>query len=160
MWNLIKNLTSNKVPVLSPLISDLSGQFMANYVTSVSSATSSPLILSSFHSVPTRRPLVKLDGVDTLLGHLWIGKKEPVPEVQQSPAKNWRPLLRGGADGVVALLSGTLFGWGENSFRSRDVKFSIQIWGRLAPNMTNLGLFKISFSTLWLTEPKCAETDL
>ena len=33
-------------------------------------------------------------------------------------------------------------------------------WVRLAPNGTNLGLFKISFSTFWLGEPKCTETDL
>ena len=33
-------------------------------------------------------------------------------------------------------------------------------WVRLAPNWTNLGLFKISFSTFWLGEPKCTETDL
>ena len=31
---------------------------------------------------------------------------------------------------------------------------------RQAPNKTNLGLFKISFSTFGLTEPKCTETDL
>ena len=31
---------------------------------------------------------------------------------------------------------------------------------RLAPNGTNLGLFKISFSTLWRAAPKCTETDL
>ena len=34
------------------------------------------------------------------------------------------------------------------------------IWVRLAQNGTNLGLFKISFSTFWLGEPKCTETDL
>ena len=33
-------------------------------------------------------------------------------------------------------------------------------WVRLTPNGTNLGLFKISFSTFWLGEPKCIETDL
>ena len=43
-------------------------------------------------------------------------------------------------------------------------------WVRLAPNETNRGLFKnsfsnlgflkISFSTFWLVEPKCTETDL
>ena len=33
-------------------------------------------------------------------------------------------------------------------------------WVRLAPNGTNLWLFKISFSTFWLSEPKCTETDL
>ena len=33
-------------------------------------------------------------------------------------------------------------------------------WLRLAPNGTNLGLFKISFSTFWLAEPKFTETDL
>ena len=33
-------------------------------------------------------------------------------------------------------------------------------WFRLAPNGTNLGLFKISFSTFWLAERKCTETDL
>ena len=31
---------------------------------------------------------------------------------------------------------------------------------RLSPNGINLGLFKIRFSTFWLTEPKCTETDL
>ena len=39
-----------------------------------------------------------------------------------------------------------------------------QVWVQnqviLAPNGTNLGLFKISFSTFWLGEPKCTETDL
>ena len=30
----------------------------------------------------------------------------------------------------------------------------------LAPNGLNLGFFKISFSTFWLTEPKCTKTDL
>ena len=33
-------------------------------------------------------------------------------------------------------------------------------WVRLAPNGTKQGLFKISFSTFWLAEPKCNETDL
>ena len=33
-------------------------------------------------------------------------------------------------------------------------------WVRLAPNGTNLGLFKVSFNTFWLGEPKCTETDL
>ena len=37
-------------------------------------------------------------------------------------------------------------------------------WVRLAPNATNLGILKISFSTFWLgdikAEPKCTETDL
>ena len=33
-------------------------------------------------------------------------------------------------------------------------------WVRLAPNGTNLGLFKISFSTFSLAKPKCTETDL
>ena len=31
---------------------------------------------------------------------------------------------------------------------------------RLAPDGTNVGLFKISFSTFWLGEPKCTDTDL
>ena len=39
-----------------------------------------------------------------------------------------------------------------------------QIWYpnrvTLAPNGTNLGLLKISFSTFWLGEPKRTETDL
>ena len=42
---------------------------------------------------------------------------------------------------------------------NRDFKFGIQIrsdW----PNGTHLGLFKISFSTFGLGEPKCTETDL
>ena len=30
-----------------------------------------------------------------------------------------------------------------------DVEFGIQIGSELAPNGTNLGLFKISFSTFW-----------
>ena len=38
-----------------------------------------------------------------------------------------------------------------------------QIWHpncvRLAPNATNLGPFKNCFSTFWLPEPKCTETD-
>ena len=34
------------------------------------------------------------------------------------------------------------------------------IWVRLERNGTNLGLFKISFSTFWRTAPKCTETDL
>ena len=33
------------------------------------------------------------------------------------------------------------------------------MWVILAPNGTNLGLFKISSSTFWLGEPKCTETD-
>ena len=33
-------------------------------------------------------------------------------------------------------------------------------WVRLARNGSNLRLFKISFSTFWLAEPKCTETDL
>ena len=33
-------------------------------------------------------------------------------------------------------------------------------WVRLAPNQKNLGLFKISFSTFWLGEPQCTESDL
>ena len=41
-------------------------------------------------------------------------------------------------------------------FQVRDVKICSQI----APNGTNLGLFKISFSTFWLDEPKCTKTDL
>ena len=32
-------------------------------------------------------------------------------------------------------------------------------WVRLSPNWINLGLLKISFSTFWLAEPKCTETD-
>ena len=35
-----------------------------------------------------------------------------------------------------------------------------QNWTRLTLNGTNLGLFKIIFSTFWLGEPKCTETDL
>ena len=31
---------------------------------------------------------------------------------------------------------------------------------RLASKGTHLGLFKISFITFWLTEPKCTETNL
>ena len=41
----------------------------------------------------------------------------------------------------------------------RDVRVG-KNWVRLAPNGTNLGLFKISFSTFWLAETKCTETDL
>ena len=33
-------------------------------------------------------------------------------------------------------------------------------WVRLAPNGTILGLSRIDFSTFWLGEPKCTETDL
>ena len=33
-------------------------------------------------------------------------------------------------------------------------------FGEIAPNGINLGLFKISFSTFWLDEPKCTESDL
>ena len=33
-------------------------------------------------------------------------------------------------------------------------------WFRLAPNWTNLGLFKISLSTIWLGEAKCTKSDL
>ena len=33
-------------------------------------------------------------------------------------------------------------------------------WVRLAPNKKNTGIFKISFSTFWLGDPKCTETDL
>ena len=42
----------------------------------------------------------------------------------------------------------------SNLFISGMSKFSPN-WFRLAPNGTNLGLFKISFSTFWLGEPKC-----
>ena len=49
-------------------------------------------------------------------------------------------------------------------FAANLTQFGCQIchpkWVRLAPNGTNLGLFKISFSTFWLAEPKCTETDL
>ena len=44
-------------------------------------------------------------------------------------------------------------------FYMRDVKVCSK-FGQLAPNGTNLRLFKISFSTFWLTKPKCTETDL
>ena len=37
---------------------------------------------------------------------------------------------------------------------SRHVKFGIQIGSDWFPNVTNLGLFKISFSTFWLGAPK------
>ena len=42
---------------------------------------------------------------------------------------------------------------------SLDQKYHIwqSNWVRLAPNGTNLGLFKISFSTFWLAETKCTE---
>ena len=33
-------------------------------------------------------------------------------------------------------------------------------WVTLASNGINVGLFKISFSTFWIAEPKCTETDL
>ena len=33
-------------------------------------------------------------------------------------------------------------------------------WVRLTPSGTNLGLFKIRFSTFWLAESKCTENDL
>ena len=34
--------------------------------------------------------------------------------------------------------------------KTRDVKFSIQIWSDWPPNRTNMGLFKISFVSFWL----------
>ena len=34
-----------------------------------------------------------------------------------------------------------------------------QNWVILAPNGTNLGLFKDQFQYIWLGEPKCTETD-
>ena len=39
------------------------------------------------------------------------------------------------------------------------VRFGPKV-GQICPNGTNLGLFKISFSTFWLGEPKCTEADL
>ena len=33
-------------------------------------------------------------------------------------------------------------------------------WVRLDPNGTNQGIFQIRFSTFWLGEPKCTESDL
>ena len=36
----------------------------------------------------------------------------------------------------------------------------VERWGTEVRIGTNLGLFKISFSTFWLAEPKCTETDL
>ena len=42
---------------------------------------------------------------------------------------------------------------------TRGVKFDIHLC-QIAPNGKNLGLFKISFSTFWLAEPKCRKTDL
>ena len=47
----------------------------------------------------------------------------------------------------------TICSWaGMSNFESKSV--------RLFPNWTNLRLFKISFSTFWLGEPKWTETDL
>ena len=43
---------------------------------------------------------------------------------------------------------------------SRDGQFGIQIGSDWPPNGINLGLLKICFSTFWLAEPKCTETDL
>ena len=57
--------------------------------------------------------------------------------------------------------------------QDRDVKFRVQIgsdwrqmgqiWDFLRASehfVTNLGLFKISFSTFWRGAPKCTDTDL
>ena len=41
-----------------------------------------------------------------------------------------------------------------------DVTFGIQIGSDWPQMEKNLGVFKISFSTFWLAEPKCTETDL
>ena len=43
---------------------------------------------------------------------------------------------------------------------SRDVKFGIQIGSAIGPKWDKTGTFKISFSTFWLDEQKCTETDL
>ena len=55
--------------------------------------------------------------------------------------------------------------WHLYSRQSCDIgKQGCQIWHpnwvRCAPNWTNLGLFKICFSTFWRPAPKCTETDL
>ena len=44
----------------------------------------------------------------------------------------------------------------DSAVQHRDGKFGFQN----GSDCTNLGLFKISFSTFWLGEPKCTETDL
>ena len=49
--------------------------------------------------------------------------------------------------GQIAPIPSEVAGWGTN-------------WVRLDPNETNLGLFKIIFSTFWRGAPKCTETDL
>ena len=45
------------------------------------------------------------------------------------------------------------------TYVTSDVTISHRDVVTLAPNGTNMGLFKISFSTFWLVEPKCTETD-
>ena len=66
-------------------------------------------------------------------------------------------------DSQTAIFRRVRFTPGETYFSHRS-QHGWQIWHpnwvRLAPNGTNLGLFKISFSTFWLGEPKCTETDL
>ena len=55
--------------------------------------------------------------------------------------------------GVCWLLTHTV------GFHSTDIQ-EFQIWDPNYVRLTNLGLFKISFSTFWLGEPKFTETDL
>ena len=51
-----------------------------------------------------------------------------------------------------------------NYFRNIEIRqeFQImaQIWVVLAPNVTNLGLFRSDFSTVWLTDPKRNDNEL
>ena len=44
-------------------------------------------------------------------------------------------------------------------YEEQECQISHPNWVGLAPNGTNLALLKISFSTFWLGEPKCTETD-
>ena len=49
---------------------------------------------------------------------------------------------------------------GEQKGGETGVSRLLPNWVRLAPHGTNMGLFKISFSTLWRGAPKRTETDL
>ena len=52
--------------------------------------------------------------------------------------------------------------WHQRYWKSthdRSVRIGPDL-GQMAPNKTNVGFFKISFSAFWLGEPKCTETDL
>ena len=49
---------------------------------------------------------------------------------------------------------------GVDGLRCRHLKFGIQIWSDWYQIGQIWEFFKISFSTFWLAEPKCTETDL